>query len=111
VADLAARSDDPLPSADPEVSIEAELHVKFASYIERQERAVARTSRLETLALPIDLDYAAIPALRTHARQQLVRVRPLTLGQAGRIEGVTPADISVILVWMQHARQSHAVSN
>jgi tRNA uridine 5-carboxymethylaminomethyl modification enzyme len=104
VAALAAALEQPLPPLEATVSEEVELRVKFAGYIERQERAVARTARLESLALPIDLDYDAVAGLRTHARAQLARVRPLTLGQAGRVEGVTPADISVLLIWLQ--RQS-----
>ena len=102
VSALAAANATPLPTVTPTVSDEVDLRVKFAGYIERQERAVARATRLEMLVLPVALDYAAIPGLRTHARQQLLRVRPLTVGQAGRIEGVSPADISVLLVWLQH---------
>jgi tRNA uridine 5-carboxymethylaminomethyl modification enzyme len=106
VAALAERAGQPLPAiADAATAEEVECRVKFAGYIERQERAVARTARLENMALPLDLDYAAVAGLRTQARQQLARVRPLTLGQAGRVEGVTPADISALLVWLQrHAR-------
>jgi tRNA uridine 5-carboxymethylaminomethyl modification enzyme len=105
---LAAQSDEPLPEVTPEVGAEVECRLKFAGYIERQERAVAHALRFESLALPIDLDYAAIPGMRTQARQQLARVRPLTLGQAGRVEGVTPADVSVLLVWLQRVPRSAA---
>ncbi len=107
VAALAERAGQPLPAiSDPATAEEVECRVKFAGYIERQERAVTRTARLENLALALDLDYAAVTGLRTQARQQLARIRPLTLGQAGRVEGVTPADISALLVWLQrHARQ------
>ena len=104
---LATLIDDPLPALESSVSEEVELRIKFAGYIERQERAVARTAKLESLALPIDLDYSAIIGMRNHARAQLARVRPLTLGQAGRVEGVSPADISAILIWLQRKGSQH----
>ena len=103
-------TDDTFPMLEPSVSEEVELRIKFAGYIERQERAVARTAKLESLALPIDLDYSAIIGMRNHARTQLARVRPLTLGQAGRVEGVTPADISAILIWLQRAPSPQAAT-
>jgi len=106
VTSLAALAGDSIPNMTADINSEVELRIKFAGYIERQERSVHRASRLEHMALPIDLAYDAIPSLRTHARQQLSKVRPLTVGQAGRIEGVSPSDISIILVWLrQHARQ------
>jgi tRNA uridine 5-carboxymethylaminomethyl modification enzyme len=107
VAALAAAAEHPLPEvADPAIRDEIALRVKFAAYIERQERAVARTAKLEMLALPFALDYAAVTGMRHQARTNLSRVRPLTLGQAGRVEGVTPADISALLIWLQRqARQ------
>ncbi len=101
VVTLAAETAQPLPELAREVAEEVEVRVKFAGFIERQERAVARTAKLETLALPIDLEYAAVAGLRTQARLHLARVRPLTLGQAGRVEGVTPADIGALLIWLQ----------
>ncbi len=107
VAALAERVGQPLPPiADAATVEEVECRVKFAGYIERQERAVARAAKLESLPLPIDLDYASVAGLRTQARLQLAKIRPLTLGQAGRVEGVTPADVSALLIWLQrHARQ------
>jgi tRNA uridine 5-carboxymethylaminomethyl modification enzyme len=101
---LAESIGDPLPDISPDVQDEVELRIKFAGYIARQERAVSRVSKLEALSLPIDLDYDAVPSLRTQARIQLARVRPLTLGQAGRVEGVTPSDINILLLWLR--RQS-----
>ncbi len=112
VAHLAELIEEPLPQIDAEASVEVELRVKFASYVERQEQAVARAAKLESLPLPINLDYQAIHGLRTQAKQQLARVRPLTLGQAGRVEGVTPSDIGVLLIWLQRlSRQQHTVEN
>ncbi len=108
VTELAEAGGNPLPECGAEAIAEVEVLVKFAGYIERQERAVARQSRLETLTLPIDLDYAAISGLRTQARQHLAHIRPLTIGQAGRIEGVTPADIGALLVWIERNRRRHA---
>jgi tRNA uridine 5-carboxymethylaminomethyl modification enzyme len=107
VVALADMTGDALPFVDDDATVEVELHVKFAGYIERQERAIARSHRFEHLLLPVDMDYASIPNLRTHARLQLARVRPMTLGQAGRVEGVTPADISILLVWLQQRQRPH----
>ncbi|MBF6592613.1 MAG: tRNA uridine-5-carboxymethylaminomethyl(34) synthesis enzyme MnmG, partial [Ktedonobacterales bacterium] len=87
---------------------EVETRIKFAGYIERQERSVARTAKLESLSLPFDLDYASIVGLRTQAKLQLGKIRPLTLGQAGRIEGVTPSDIAVLLIWLRRAAHQRA---
>lgn len=112
VATLTQSSDELLPNLPADVVEEIELRIKFAGYIERQERSVARSIRFENMRLPIDLDYAAIPNLRNQARQKLTSIRPLTLGQAGRVEGVTPADLSLILVWiqrMQHHRHTSIV--
>jgi tRNA uridine 5-carboxymethylaminomethyl modification enzyme len=111
VAALAQAAAQPLPVVDdPAIADEIALRVKFAGYIERQERAVARTAKLESLSLPIDLDYTSVTGLRNQARINLSRVRPLTLGQAGRVEGVTPADISALLIWLQRQNVSSSPS-
>ena len=85
------------PAAAEQVAIEA----KYAGYIAKQEREVARMARLEERRLPGDLDYGAIVGLRAEAREKLSAVRPATVGQATRIQGVNPADVSVLLVHLQ----------
>ena len=77
-----------------------EVSVKYEGYIRRQLAEVERTAKLESRRLPDDIDYSTIRGLRIEAIQKLTRIRPATLGQASRISGVSPADISVLLVWM-----------
>ena len=97
-----------LPALDADAATEAELRVKYAGYIRRQEQSVRQMRRLEDAALPEDLDYAGLAGLRAEARQQLNRVRPRTVGQAGRVQGVTPADVAVLLVHLERSRRRGA---
>ena len=95
----------PLDPAAPEVSAaaaeQAEIAVKYAGYLAREEREIERFRRLETRTLPADIDYTAISGIRIEARQKLNAQRPASVGQAGRISGVSPADIAVLLVWLE----------
>jgi tRNA uridine 5-carboxymethylaminomethyl modification enzyme len=75
--------------------------VKYEGYIERQASEVERARRLETAELPEDLDYRSIKELRFEAREKLATVRPRSLGQAGRISGVNPADLTVLIIHMK----------
>ena len=77
-----------------------EVAVKYEGYIKRQVAEVERTAKLESRRLPDGIDYSEIKGLRIEAAQKLSRIRPATLGQASRISGVSPADISVLLVWL-----------
>jgi len=86
---------------DPKVAEQVEIQAKYAGYIERQNAEIERTQRYEHLALPDDLDYAAVRGLSTEVREKLVRHRPTTLGQAGRVPGVTPAAVSLLLVYLK----------
>jgi tRNA uridine 5-carboxymethylaminomethyl modification enzyme len=97
--------DDRLPA---QLSAEAEARVKYAGYIERQEEEVERQRRNEETALPADLDYARMSGLSHEVREQLLRVRPGTIGQAGRIPGVTPAAVSILLVHLKKRSLSGA---
>jgi len=101
---VAAIAPPPAPLG-PEVAEQVAIEAKYAGYIAKQEREVARMRRLEEQHIPADLDYGAIVGLRTEAREKLSAVRPATVGQATRIQGVNPADISVLLV---HLQRSHA---
>ena len=76
--------------------------VKYAGYIARQEIEIARQERLAEKKIPADLDYDALTQLRYEAREKLGRVRPLTLAQAGRISGITPADISRLMIYLEN---------
>lgn len=82
----------------PEVAEQVEIQVKYAGYIERQSAEIERQQRHEEMKLPFDLDYNAIAGLSTEVRQKLQSVRPLTVGQAARIPGITPAAISILLI-------------
>jgi tRNA uridine 5-carboxymethylaminomethyl modification enzyme len=89
---------EPLPAA---VSEQVEIEAKYAGYIAKQQQHVERVQRLEQKAIPPDFEYEQIPGLRNEARQKLSRFRPATVGQAGRIAGVNPADVSILLVHLE----------
>ncbi len=88
----------PLPAA---VTEEVEIQVKYAGYLTRQEKQVAEFKKEESRLLPPDMDYTSISGLRLEARDKLQDIRPLSIGQAGRISGVSPADIAVLLIWLE----------
>ncbi len=85
----------------PQVRTQVEVSAKYSGYIERQEAEIERTRRHEKLPLPPDLDYPAMTGLSHEVRQKLAEVRPLTLGQAGRVPGVTPAAVQILLVHLK----------
>ena len=87
--------------SDPAVAEQLEIQAKYAGYIERQQLEVERSRRLEHLALPPELDYGAVAGLSSEVREKLSRHRPVTVGQAGRIPGVTPAAVSLLLVHLK----------
>ncbi|HYT27601.1 MAG TPA: tRNA uridine-5-carboxymethylaminomethyl(34) synthesis enzyme MnmG [Ktedonobacteraceae bacterium] len=95
-----------LPLFEEATMEEVELQVKYESYVRKQEQIVHRTKRLEEHLIPESIDYGAIPHLRTQARQKLLRTRPRTIGQASRVEGVTPADIAILLVYLEKLRSA-----
>ena len=76
------------------------IQVKYAGYIERQKQAVEQFKKLERRKLPVEFDYSQVPGLRIEAREKLQKLQPESVGQAQRIGGVSPADISVLLVWL-----------
>lgn len=93
------------PGLSKEVSKEAEIEIKYAGYIDKQMAQVEQMRRLESRLLPQDLDYSSIKGLCLEAIEKLERVKPLNLGQASRISGVSPADISVLVIWLEQQRQ------
>ncbi|MCL2105887.1 MAG: tRNA uridine-5-carboxymethylaminomethyl(34) synthesis enzyme MnmG [Oscillospiraceae bacterium] len=84
-----------------EVAEQVEIDLKYAGYIKRQQAQVQEMNRLEAVRLPEDLDYEKLASLRMEAREKLAKVRPETLGQASRISGVNPADISVLMIFLK----------
>jgi len=90
------------------VQIRAQLEVaaKYAGYIERQEEEIARQRRNEETRLPEDLDYASVAGLSHEVRQKLAQSRPATVGQAGRVAGVTPAAVSILLVHLKKSSRA-----
>jgi tRNA uridine 5-carboxymethylaminomethyl modification enzyme len=92
----------PQPLPLPEVE-QVEIEAKYAGYIAKQQRQVERMRRLEKRPIPADFDYDTVLGLRNEAHQKLMRFRPATLGQAARIQGVNPADISLLLVHLERS--------
>jgi tRNA uridine 5-carboxymethylaminomethyl modification enzyme len=80
---------------------QVETDAKYEGYIRRQEGAIAKAHRAESRFLPPELDYHQIAGLRAEARQKLLKIRPATLGQAGRISGITPADIALVTIFLE----------
>jgi tRNA uridine 5-carboxymethylaminomethyl modification enzyme len=109
--DGAARSDRAfaLPTLLEEVAGEVELQVKYENYVRKQEQLVHRTRRLEEYRIPEELDYAAIPHLRTQARQKLAYLRPRTIGQASRVEGVSASDLAILMIYLEKIRSTSGV--
>ena len=101
------RKDDGRNLLSPDVIEEVEINLKYAGYIERQEKQIRNFKKLENKKLPDSIDYLAIDNLRMEARQKLDTYRPSSIGQASRIAGVTPADISVLLIYMKKYGEMH----
>ena len=89
------------PELSPEVTQAVEIAIKYQGYIQRQLRQVEEMKKLEGWPLPEDTDYEAIQGLRLEARQKLQHIRPLNLGQASRVSGVSPADVAVLMVYLK----------
>ena len=92
------------PDLPAEVTEQVEIALKYEGYIARQQRQVEEMRKLETRPLPPDLNYMDIPVLRLEARQKLQQIRPLSLGQASRISGVSPADVAALMIWLEHQK-------
>ena len=89
------------PELPKAVTDEVEIQLKYAGYLARQQKQVEDFKREESRLLPENIDYNAIAGLRLEARQKLSQIRPMSIGQAGRISGVSPADIAVLLIWLE----------
>ncbi|MDF2921100.1 MAG: tRNA uridine 5-carboxymethylaminomethyl modification protein [Paenibacillaceae bacterium] len=86
----------------PEVKEQVEIEVKYEGYIEKQLQQVERLKKMEKKRIPEDIDYSHIHGIANEAKQKLEQIRPISIGQASRIAGVTPADISILLVYLEH---------
>ena len=94
------------PDLPADVREQVEISVKYEGYIQRQQRQVTEFEKLERRKLPPDMDYDHIQGLRLEAREKLSALRPLNVGQAGRISGVSPADVAALMIWLQtHHRE------
>ena len=103
-ADLAP-FDPTRPDLPADVTQEVEIQVKYAGYLARQEKQVEAFRKEEETLLPADIDYMSIGGLRVEAREKLSAIRPVSIGQAGRISGVSPADIGVLLIWLEQHKE------
>ena len=99
--DILAPIDKNRPVLSDEVAEQVNINLKYEGYIERQLRQVEHFKKLETKIIPDAIDYKSIKGLRNEAMQKLDKMRPRSIGQASRISGVSPADISVLLVYME----------
>lgn len=93
------------PSLPEDVIEQVEIEIKYEGYIVRQQRQVEQYKKMEKRRIPADLDYNAISSLRLEARQKLIAYKPVSVGQASRISGVSPADISVLLVYLEQRKK------
>jgi len=101
-----------MPGANQELPVDVqqqvEIIIKYQGYIERQEMEVQKFRSMEDKQVPDWMDYGKIPGLRNEARQKLIDIQPRTLGQASRISGISPADISLLMVHMKQAARNHS---
>ncbi|MCY9667726.1 tRNA uridine-5-carboxymethylaminomethyl(34) synthesis enzyme MnmG [Paenibacillus alginolyticus] len=87
---------------DDEMKEQVGIQVKYAGYIEKQSNQVERLRKMEKKKIPDDIEYSEIHGIATEAKQKLAKIRPISIGQASRIGGVTPSDISILLVYLEH---------
>ena len=104
--DMLAPLDEERPNLHPQVREQVNILIKYEGYIHRQMKQVEEFKRLENKKLPLNFDYDQIQNLRIEARQKLNKFQPISIGQASRISGVSPADISVLLVYLSQSKSS-----
>lgn len=90
------------PDLPYDVGEQINIHAKYEGYIQSQLEQVAQFKKFEKKILPKDINYSEVSGLRTEAEQKLNNIRPISIGQASRISGVSPADISVLLIYLEH---------
>ena len=106
--DKLAPIDSDRPNLSKEVRDEVNIYIKYEGYLSRQEKQVKQFKKLEQKLIPTDIDYNDVSSLRIEARQKLTKLRPANIGQASRISGVSPADISVLLVYLETYKSKNA---
>lgn len=99
------------PELPSDVIEQVQIEIRYEGYIKRQEKQVREQERLEVKMIPEDIDYDDVPSLRLEARQHLKEFRPVSVGQASRISGVSPADISVLLVYLEKLNRKTLINN
>ena len=102
--DVLEEIDTTRPQLDRNIFEQVEVEVKYEGYIQKQLKQVEQVRKLEDKKLPKDFDYKEIKGLRLEAQEKLNKIKPHNIGQASRISGVSPADISVLLIWMAQKR-------
>ena len=90
------------PELPADVQEQVDINIKYEGYIKRQLRQVEQFKKMENKKIPDDINYDEIKSLRIEAKQKLNQIRPASIGQASRISGVSPADVSVLLVYLKH---------
>ena len=100
-----AEIDETRPELPDAVCEEAEIRIKYDGYIKRQKQQVEQFAKMENRLLPEDINYSEIHGLRIEARQKLGKIKPKSLGQASRISGVSPSDISVLVIWLESQKK------
>ena len=90
-------------AATPEEITNAETSIKYNSYIQKEEELVNHLSNLDNIKLPSNLDYANINSLSKEAREKLTKLQPINLGQASRVSGVSPADITALMIFLKNS--------
>jgi len=94
----------------PEVGEQIEISAKYSGYIDRQQDEVARLRKSEEMALPADFDYDRVQGLSNEVRLKLKTIRPATLAQAGRISGITPAALSLLMIYLKKTGLAHSTN-
>ena len=92
------------PEVPKEIRDQIDIEIKYEGYMKRQQAQIDEMRRLESKALPTDVDYTTLSGIRLEAQEKLNKVKPLNLGQASRISGVSPADISVLIIWLSQQK-------
>ena len=103
--DILEKIDPDRPKLDKQEKEEVEIQIKYEGYIKMQEAQVERFKKLETKILPEDISYEEINGISLEGRQKLDKFKPYSIGQASRISGVSPADISVLLVYLEQKKK------
>ena len=109
--ELIRRFDPEAPNLPQSITEQIEVEIKYEGYIQKQLKQVEQVKKTEEKRLPQNVDYTQITGLRLEAQEKLNKIRPLNIGQAGRISGVSPADISVLLIWLAANREKDSYGN